>query len=525
MSATKPGAWAAREAMHASRTKIVSTLGPSTDDPGVLKRLIHAGVSVFRLNFSHGTFDDFTARLGRVRAVTERADRPIAIMGDLSGPKIRIGSVPDIDPDGGIMLEAGQDIILRPGHGDASIEGASPVFDTTLDRISYDVQPGERVLINDGAIRTLAVDRIDGRELRCRVTFGGRVTSKKGINLPDSDLQIPAITERDWACVDWAAEHGLDYLALSFVRTAEEILTLKRRLLEICTCDRPWTDENVGLPIPVIAKIEKPQALENIDQIIEASDAVMVARGDLGVEMDVAQVPVAQKHIIARCHRIGRPVIVATQMLETMIDSATPTRAEASDVANAVFDGTDAVMLSGETAVGKYPQIVVETMVRIVAVSEDRMGDLPRTQLPKPRLPEYAHRSGALANGAMHIAREANAKLVAVWSQAGGMAGYLSRLDVSVPILAYTSSPVAARRMALLGGVIPVRRDPSPSGTLRQWTSSVEQYVVEHALASEGDSVVLIAGKPLGSVQAQDGLSILRVGDLVSGFRFATEDR
>lgn len=520
---TTPGAWAAREASRCSGTKIVATLGPSTDDPEVLKRLIHAGVSVFRLNFSHGTFDDFTARLGRVRNVTERADRPIAILGDLSGPKIRIGIVPDQQEGGGIVLDPGQDILLRPGHGDATIEDGIPVFDTTLDRISYDVEPGERVLINDGAIRMLAVDRQDGRELRCRVTFGGRVTSKKGINLPDSDLKIPAITERDWACVGWAAEHGLDYLALSFVRTAEEIQSLKRRLTEVCTPNRPWTDEKVGLPIPVVAKIEKPQALANIDEIIEATDAVMVARGDLGVEMDVAQVPVAQKHIIARCSEIGRPVIVATQMLETMINSATPTRAEASDVANAVFDGTDAVMLSGETAVGKYPEIVVETMGRIVAVAEDRMHDLPRTQLPTPRLPEYAHRSSALANGAMHIARESNAKLVAVWSQAGGMAGYLSRLEVSVPILAYTSSPVAARRMALLGHVMPVCQDPGPNCKLRDWTSAVEQFVLERGLASEGDSVVLIAGKPLGSVRAQDGISILRIGDLVSGFRFSAE--
>lgn len=522
---TIPGAWAAREASKVSGAKIVATLGPSTDDPEILRRLIRAGVSVFRLNFSHGTFDEFTARLGRVRAVTERANRPVAIMGDLSGPKIRVGVVPDLSPGGGVVLEPGQDIILRPGHGEASIEHERPVFDTTLDRISHDVQPGERVLINDGAIRMLAVERVDGRELHCRVTHGGRVTSKKGINLPDSDLQVPAITKRDWACVDWAAEHGLDYLALSFVRTAEEILTLKRRLCEVCTSDKPWTDERVGLPIPVVAKIEKPQALANIDAIIEATDAVMVARGDLGVEMDVAQVPVAQKHIISRCSEIGRPVIVATQMLETMIDSATPTRAEASDVANAVFDGADAVMLSGETAVGKYPQLVVETMARIIAVSEDRMGDLPRIQLPEPRLPEYAHRSAALAHGAMHIAREAKAGLVAVWSQAGGMAGYLSRLDFDIPILAFTSSHVAARRMALLGHVMPVRQDPGPNGTLREWTSAVEQYVLERGLAREGDSVVLVAGKPLGSVRAQDGISILRVGDQVSGFRFAPEPR
>ncbi len=504
-----------------ARTKILATLGPATDDPTVLARLIEAGVSIFRLNFSHASLDDHAARLELVRSVTALAGRPVAVLGDLSGPKIRVGDVPDIHEGGGILLEAGQDVALRPGHGPASIEGPRVILDTTLERITQDVEPGQRVLINDGAIRLLAVDREPGRELRCRVTMGGRVTTRKGINLPDSDLQIPAITARDWECAEWAVRRGLDFLALSFVRAPAEIIELKTKLSELCSVDHAWSDAQVGLQIPVIAKIEKPQALVNLRAIVEASDAIMVARGDLGVEMDVAQVPVAQKQIIETCHRVGRPVIVATQMLETMIESPIPTRAEASDVANAVFDGADAVMLSGETAVGKRPALVVDTMRRILEAAEGRMRDAPFLKMPDPELPEFAHRSSAMAHGAINIARESKARLIAVWSQAGGMAGYLSRLDFTVPILAFTSSAVASRRMTLLGGVIPVLTTPPADGSLRAWTDQVEQHVREHALASEGESVVLVAGKPLGSVTAQDTISILRVGNAGSGFRDA----
>ncbi|MEZ6243402.1 MAG: pyruvate kinase [Phycisphaerales bacterium] len=504
-----------------THTKIIATLGPATDDPVVLERLIDAGVSVFRINFSHASLDAHATRLELVRSVTARASRPVAVLGDLSGPKIRIGDVPDVDPEGGVILEAGQDVALRPGHGPATFDDSLAIFDTTLTRIADDVEPGQRVLINDGAIRLLAVDREPGRELRCRVTVGGRVTTHKGINLPDTDLKIPAITPRDWECVEWAVRRGLDFLALSFVRSADEIFALKNKLAELCSVDHQWSDAQVGLQIPVVAKIEKPQALANLRAIVEASDAIMVARGDLGVEMDVAHVPVAQKEIIATCHSVGRPVIVATQMLETMIESPIPTRAEASDVANAVFDGADAVMLSAETAVGKRPGLVVDTMRRIIEAAEDRLLQVPILQLPHPELPEFAHRSAAMAHGALHIAREAHARLVAVWSQAGGMAGYLSRLDLTIPILAYTSSPVAARRMTLLGGVVPVRADPPEDGSLRAWTDMVESHVVDHNLAVNGDSVVLVGGKPLGSITAQDAVSILRVGNAGSGFREA----
>jgi pyruvate kinase len=365
----------------------------------------------------------------------------------------------------------------------------------------------------------LAVDRRDGEWLRCRVTFGGRVTSKKGVNLPDTDLRMPAITERDWACVEWAVKHGLDFLALSFVRSADEVWHLKEKLVGMCSVERTHADPEVGLQIPVISKIEKPQALTNLEAIVEASDGIMVARGDLGVEMDAAQVPVAQKYIISRCEHWGRPCIVATQMLESMTEAQTPSRAEASDVANAVFDGADAVMLSGETAVGKHPVLVVETMRKIVEVAEARMHQLERPARRPLGLQELPYRSAALATGAWHIAREARAACVAVWSQAGGMARYLSQNDFDIPILACTSSPVAARRMCLYGGVIPVVMQAPPSRLLADWTDAVEALLLERGLAKEGDAVILVAGKPLGSVVSQDTVAILRVGYPNSGFR------
>lgn len=495
--------------------KIVATIGPAAEGEDMLARCIAAGVSVFRLNFSHGTLEEHAERLNAIRVIAASSGRQVAVLGDLQGPKIRVGTVPDLDDGGGIMLEAGQDIVFRADAGEA-VRGDDgiPVFSTTFDPIYHDVEPGQRVLINDGAIRMLAVEREDGVSLRCRVTVGGRVTNHKGINLPDSNLSVPAITDKDWTCAEWAVQHGVDFLALSFVRTADEILTLKAKLEE-------WSSARAedGGHIPVIAKIEKPQALTNLNEIVRATDGVMVARGDLGVEMDAAQVPVAQKVIIKTCAAHGKPVIVATQMLESMIEAHAPTRAEASDVANAVFDGTDAVMLSGETAVGVHPDLVVETMRRIIRTAEAWYDTMPHEPARPTDLPELPHRSAALAHGCWHIAKEARARVVVVWSQRGGMAGYLSQNDFRIPIVACTTSERSARRMALLGGVTPWRLEAPGEGTLADWTDVVEAYVQAQGLAEEGDAVLLVAGKPLGQVDAQDTVAILRVGDPKSGFR------
>lgn len=513
--------WIDVEPTRPPHAKIVATLGPASDSPEVLEKLIEEGVSIFRLNFSHGSLEEMDERLERVRRAIDESGKCVGILGDLQGPKMRVGVVPDVDPDGGIMVQPGDDIVFRKGQGEAELIDGTPHFGASFDELYNDVHPGQRVLINDGMIRMLAVDQVPGESLRCRVTIGGRITSKKGINLPESDLDMPAITEKDWACAKWAAENHLDYVALSFVRTADEIKELKGKLEEWRPKEATEKYDGIDHSIPVIAKIEKPQAIKNLDEIIEATDAVMVARGDLGVEMDVAKVPVIQKYILSRCNMLGKPVIVATQMLETMITSVTPTRAEASDVANAVLDGCDAVMLSGETAVGAHPRVVVETMQRIIRVTESRMDEM-RINQAAPTLKEYPFRSAALAKGVWYMAEEIGAKAVAVWSEAGGMARYLSQNNFRVPIYAYTSSKIASRRMALYGGVHPIFTAPPETGRLRDWTDMVEDMIREESITEDGDPVLLVAGKPLGALLAQSTVSILRMGDRSSGFRVST---
>ncbi|MAY75611.1 MAG: pyruvate kinase [Phycisphaerae bacterium] len=508
---------------YPAHAKIVSTLGPASDSPAMIERMIEAGVNVFRLNFSHGTLDQQLVRLQRVRDVAKSMGRTIGVLGDLQGPKMRVGVVPDIDDGGGIFIETGQEIEFRKGVEEGikcpSGEGPAAVFGVTFDALYDDIQPGQRVLVNDGAIRMLVTEVDVGKSVRCRVTHGGRVTSNKGVNLPETDLSMPAITDRDWKCVDWGLEHGIDLFALSFVRFAEEVRELKSYLLSKSNILPDEAQKHVGLQIPVIPKIEKPQALQNLDEIIEASDGVMVARGDLGVEMEVFEVPVWQKHIVGRCAALGRPCIVATQMLESMITEPAPTRAEASDVANAIFDGADAVMLSGETAVGAHPDLVVATMARIIRAAEDRIDQLALQAHPMPELPELPFRSAALAAGAWHIADRVGAKLVVVWSQTGGMARYLSTHDFRVPILAYTSNEMVARRMTVLGGVTPICRPAPEDGLLATWTHDVEDMIRACGYAEDGDAVVMIAGKPLGGRHGQDIMAILRVGDPHSGFK------
>jgi pyruvate kinase len=481
-------------------------------------------VSVFRLNFSHGSMDEHGRRLAVVREVSERMGRPIAVFGDLGGPKIRIGAVPKLGEQGGIEVHAGQDVLLCASLKQAETRDGAAAFPVTYPALVDEAQAGHRVLINDGAVRMLAVERLsNGCELRCRVTSGGLITSGKGINLPDSDVKAPAITDRDWECVRWAAKAGVDFLALSFVRRPDEIFELRQRLADLCDAGAGGAPEpaHAGLgarrTIPIIAKIEKPQAVANLDAIVDAADAVMVARGDLGVEMDIAQVPVVQQKVLNSCQRHGKPCIVATQMLETMITSPMPTRAEASDVANAIFAGADAVMLSGETAVGKHPALVVETMKRIVCAAEARMDELPESESPPEFLVQSRYATAALAHGAWHIARDIGARLIVCWSQSGGTARYLSQNDFRIPIVAYSSSATATRRMALLRNVVPVLR-AAPEG-LGDFTSLVERDMLERGWVKRGDPVVLLAGKPLGEVRATNSIAILNIGDPNGGYR------
>lgn len=509
---------------------IVATIGPASDSPEAVRRLIEAGVCVFRFNFSHGDFAAHAKRLATVRQVSREMGVEIACLGDLQGPKIRVGTIPaglgKPSPSGGGLVEvvAGEDVVFKAGITEAFYrevdkkldrdgDGRELVLPITYQPLVGEVLPGHRVLINDGAIRLLAVDRDREKgELRCRVRTGGAISSKKGINVPQSELSATAITEQDWKCVDWAVANDLDYLALSFVRRADEVLELKRRVGEMKTPrgEAAW--------IPVVAKIEMPQAVANLEAIVEASDAVMVARGDLGVEMDIAQVPVVQKRIVECCQRRGKPCIVATQMLETMIENSSPTRAEATDVANAIFDGADAVMLSAETATGKHPVLVVETMARIIFAAEQQLRETKAEYSPPSQFTDAHRMTAALAHAAWVASKETCATAVACWSQFGGTARYLSKNAFHTQIVAYSSDPATARRMALLRCIIPVCCQPPGKGSLSDWNVAVDQYLQSRGIAQRGEFVVLVAGRPLGHAKASNTLAIYRVGEPTGGY-------
>ena len=351
-------------------TKTVATLGPASASVQVIRKLIESGVRVFRINFSHGTFEEYEAYFDKVREAEQLTGEYVAILGDLSGPKIRVGQV----VKEGVQLKKGQCVEFVKQQVVAGEKGSENLFSSTYPHFIDEVKKGEKILIDDGNIQLTCKDKTSGRtgkKLICKVLCGGLVTSSKGINLPDSVLSAPSMTEKDYACVKFAVRKGFDFLALSFVRSGEDVIALKKELIRLKA--RPKEDslksgrfdfsrffEDAENYVPIISKIEKPQAIDNLQSIIDETDGIMVARGDLGVEMDLAEVAILQKKIVRLCHENGKPVIVATQMLQSMIESPVPTRAEVSDVANAIFDGADAVMLSGETAVGKYPVETVE---------------------------------------------------------------------------------------------------------------------------------------------------------------------
>ncbi len=490
-------------------TKIIATLGPASDELGVIVRLIEEGARVFRINFSHGSFAEFDRRLAAVKRASQVTGVPVGVLGDLSGPKIRVGKV----REGGVQLEVGAEVHFQSesvvGGTEGGVAGWPVVFSTNVPTFIDDVQPGQRVLIDDGAVRMLAVEKVgqdEGRRLVCRVTVGGRVTSAKGVNLPDTAVSVPSLTDYDWLCVDWAIERGIDFLALSFVRQAQDVRLLKDRLAKAA--------DPSGSSIPVIAKIEKPQAVDDLEAIVQESDGVMVARGDLGVEMDITAVPIIQKRIIATAHDYGKPVIVATQMLQSMIESPWPTRAEVSDVANAIFDGADAVMLSGETAVGKHPVEAVHIMGQIARTTLAEMAHWPAQPSGPPRkLQESHYRTAALAHGVSVVVRDLGARLMGIWSQRGGGARYLSQNRPTIPIVAASSDPAVLRRMTLLYAVVPVLMDPPAS--LEDFAERIDRLIVDRGWGRLGDQVVLVAGEPIGIPGVTNTLLIRRLGGVV----------
>ncbi|HEY5928434.1 MAG TPA: pyruvate kinase [Kofleriaceae bacterium] len=456
------------------RAKIVCTLGPASSTPERIGELIDAGMNVARLNFSHGSHEDHAKMLQIVRAEAERRGKAVAVLLDLQGPKIRVGK-----------FAAGQ-IDLRPGAEltittDTSVIGDEKRVSTTYAQLPLDVKPGDHLLLDDGYL-SLAVTDVRDREVKTVVVTGGVLKNNKGINLPGVEVSAPALSEKDRTDIGFALRFGVDYVALSFVRRPEDVLEAKRLL----------TVDNVS--IPVIAKIEKPQALERLAEIIEVTDGVMVARGDLGVELGPEKVPLWQKRIIEETNKRGKIVITATQMLESMITQSRPTRAEASDVANAVLDGTDALMLSGETAAGAHPVEAVRTMARII--DEIEKSAYYRANIDV-RMIELANSANAIAHAAVSAARAMKLKTIVVVSDSGGAARLVSEYRPEAHLICLTTDEVTWRRLALFWGVTPVLI--GPSATTEELVDRVEATLIERNLAAPGESVLITMAVPIGS--------------------------
>ncbi|WP_432798528.1 pyruvate kinase [Poriferisphaera sp. WC338] len=503
-------------------TKILATVGPSCNTPEEFAQLIEQGARVARINFSHGTFDDFAVALHAVREASRLTGEVVGVLGDLSGPKIRVPKV------AGDVMEVGQGELVEI-TGDKTVaayrdeDRGVTVISSNYDKIVAEVDPGHRVLIDDGAVRLRVVDRkpvILGNgnghvreepRLICEVEVGGKVSNKKGINLPDSEISVPSLTDWDKECLKWAIANEVDYLALSFVRKAEDISELNRELHKY-GYDRKG-QRGMG-HMPIVAKIETPQAIADLDKICEKSNAVMVARGDLGVEMDLAEVPVIQKQIIQRAHGWGKPVIVATQMLQSMIDAPVPTRAEVSDVAGAIMAGADAVMLSGETAVGKYACEAVEVMARTARITEagNEWEHEGTTNAPK-KLRANKYRTAALAHGVSVVVNDLQAKYVVVWTELGGTAQHISQNKLTVPIVALSSNLRTLRQMSLFFGVKPklVERPK----TTEQFTAAIDKlFIEENKWCDAGDPIVVCSGMPLGVPGVTNTIRIHYVGDV-----------
>ncbi|MGY4721249.1 pyruvate kinase [Naumannella huperziae] len=468
------------------RAKIVCTLGPASSSPERLRELIAAGMDVARFNMSHGDYPDHERALVAVREAAAEAGRPIGTFADLQGPKIRLGR---FGGDGRATLAYGQQFTITtdPILGDG--ERAS----TTYAGLPGDVAPGDLVLIDDGRVMLECVD-VAGNDVITRVKVGGPISNNKGINLPGVAVNVPAMSDKDLADLRWALRQGFDMIALSFVRTAADCAAVRQVMAE------------EGRTVPVIAKIEKPQAVQNIDEVIDAFDAIMVARGDLGVELPLEEVPMVQKMIIEKARRMAKPVIVATQMLESMIGNPRPTRAEASDVANAVLDGADAVMLSGETSVGQFPVVAVETMARIVAGTEeqgfDEIADIdwdPHTT------------GGVIAKVAVEVADRVGAKYVIAFSKSGDTARRVARLRAKMPYFVFTPLDQTRQELTLVWGARSFLTEEVYN--FDDLVAQVDETMVGKGLCEPGDKVIVVAGTPVGVPGNTNALRVHKIRD------------
>ena len=452
------------------RAKIVCTIGPASSSEAMLRDLMRAGMDVARLNFSHGTHEEHARVIERLRRAAAKEDRTICILQDLQGPKIRTGRLKERRP---VMLKTGSRLTITP----RDIPGTATLIPTSFKSLAQEVQPGMRVLLSDGLIE-LVVLALHGDDVECEVINGGLLGEHKGINLPGTAMSVPSLTEKDRKDLEFGVRHDVDLVALSFVRTAADVLEAKRR---------------IGVrrdDIPVIAKLEKPQAIEHLEEILEVADGVMVARGDLGVELPPEQVPVIQKHVIRRASEWRKPVITATQMLESMIEHPRPTRAEASDVANAIFDGTDAVMLSAETASGKYPREAVTMMARIICEAEAHTRALPFIQRRRER--RRLSVSETICESVAHAAEDLEMRAIAIYTESGNTARLVSKYRPETQVFAFSHRDPVCNRLNLLWGVTPVPCPPAKSST--EMVRVAERELLERRAVSPGDVIAVVAG-------------------------------
>ena len=478
------------------KTRIVCTMGPAASSNGMLEKLVTAGMDVARLNMAHGTREEHLSVINRIRNLSRKKNRPVGILLDLAGVKLRITEV----NGSGVLLEKGARVLLRQGRRPSTSE----ILYIPYASLTKDLEEGHRVLIDDGRVELVVTGR-EGNALVAKVREGGRLTSNKGVNLPDTEISTRSFTSRDRADLAFGIKHGVDAFGVSFVSTAADVTVVRKAL------------KKAGYNAPLVAKIERPAALDNIDEILEVSDGIMVARGDLAVEVSAAAVPIIQKDLILRAARKNRFVITATQMLESMIHSSVPTRAEAADVANAVLDGSDAVMLSAESSVGKYPVKAVQTMDLIVRETEEK-GKSFRTDRPTPE-PRIGGRPGhggvATAEAAVSAARRVGAKCIVVFTRSGYTAGLLSRFRPPVPIIAFTSQREAVDRMKFNWGVIPLfmeHLDSTDTMIAQVQRTEVEKALIKGRHARRGDTVVITASLPMAEWGKTKFLKVHRIG-------------
>nr|WP_297200484.1 pyruvate kinase [Thermanaeromonas sp.] len=468
------------------RTKIVCTLGPASERVEVLTQMIRAGMNVARFNFSHGTWDEHGARMEAVKKAAAQVGARVALLLDTKGPEIRLGRVKP-----GVVLQDGREVVLTT----EDVEGDEERLPVTLPDLPRDVQPGQQILLDDGMIE-LEVLAKGSTEVRCLVKHGGEISSHKGVNIPGVVLNLPALTDKDVADIEFGLKQGIDFLALSFVRTAQDVLEAKRLL------------EEHKARVGVIAKIENRIGVENIDEIIEVADGVMVARGDLGVEIPVEEVPLVQKMIIKKCNRAGKPVITATQMLESMVRNPRPTRAEVADVANAILDGTDAVMLSAETAVGRYPVEAVATMARIARRAEE---SLPHEEILRREGVGERTATDAISHASCTIALQLGAKAIITPTASGATARRVARYRPPAPILATSANEKVLNQLCLVWGVEPLLVERT-EGTDEMVNAAVSA-AVRSGQVQEGDLVVITAGVPANVPGTTNLLKVHIVGE------------